>query len=161
MCNSRHNNTTALRVVSGCDLPRAQNAQRIDDGDALDLEFGLVLASVFSPNPLLFRAVGCAFGTNSRRERMRERAKSGGVSATFWAAGRGALESVAGRNERDRRDARSRRVEESAVLSERCVGGRGGEEESRIGVEHTDGVVYVGIGRIAIDFERPEQTDDG
>ena len=34
------------------------------DGDAaLDLEFGLVLASVFSPNPLLFRAVGCAFGT--------------------------------------------------------------------------------------------------
>ena len=159
MCNSRHNNTTAL-VVSGCDLPRAQNA-RIDDGDALDLEFGLVLASVFSPNPLLFRAVGCAFGTNSRRERMRERAKSGGVSATFWAAGRGALESVAGRNERDRRDARSRRVEESAVLSERCVGGRGGEEESRIGVEHTDGVVYVGIGRIAIDFERPEQTDDG
>lgn len=92
---------------------------------------------------------------------MRERAKSGGVSATFWAAGRGALESVAGRNERDRRDARSRRVEESAVLSERCVGGRGGEEGSRIGVEHTDGVVYVGIGRIAIDFERPEQTDDG
>ena len=92
---------------------------------------------------------------------MRERARSGGVSATFWAAGRGALESVAGGNERDRRDARSRRVEESAVLSERCVGGRGDEEESRIGVEHTDGVVYVGIGRIAIDFERPEQTDDG